>query len=101
MRHYGKVEKRDGSRYRVILACDGIPTERGPQAAADVAEEFTNRPWHKNVECKWGNGFLLLTAENDYDAQGLALMDEFSDAISACSAPDFGYAIRLVSVTAL
>ena len=41
---------------------------------------------------------VLLRAENDYDSQGLALMDEFSDAISACTAADFGYSIRLVSV---
>ena len=83
------------------MACDGIPDEQGPQAATDVAEEFTHRPWHENVECKWNGGTLLLSAENAYDPKGLALMDEFSDAISACTAADFGYDIRLVSATVL
>lgn len=83
------------------MACDGIPDDRGLQAVTDVAEEFTHRPWHENVECKWNDGALLLSAENDYDPKGLALMDEFSDAISACTAADFGYRIRLVSATDL
>ena len=89
------------SRYRIVLACDGIPADRGPEAVADVAEEFTHRPWHEKIECTWSDGSLLLSAENDYDPQGLALMDEFSDAISACTAADFGYSIRLVSATNL
>jgi hypothetical protein len=89
----------DFSRYRIVAACDGIPDEQGPQASLDVAEEFTHRPWHENVECKWTDGTLLLSAENDYDPEGLALMDEFSDAIAACTTADFGYSIRLVSAT--
>jgi hypothetical protein len=88
-------------RYRIVLACDGIPDDRGLQAAMDVAEEFAHRPWHEIVECKWKDGALLLSAENEYDPKGLALMDEFSDAISACLAADFGYSIRLVSTTDL
>src|SRR5439155_1050678 len=56
-----------------------------PQAAADIAEEFTHRRWHENVECKWNGESLILTAENDFDAEGRALTDEFSDAIAACS----------------
>lgn len=95
------MEEVEGSRYRVVVACDGIPDDRGVQAATDVTEEFTHRPWHENVECQWGGGVLLLTAENDYDPEGLALMDEFSDAISACLAADFGYSIRLVSAIGL
>jgi hypothetical protein len=79
------------------LACDGIPADRGPETVADVAKEFTQRAWHENVESTWRDGSLLLSAENEYDRQGLALMDEFSDAISACTAADFGYSIRLVS----
>jgi hypothetical protein len=76
----------------VVLACDGIPADRGPQTVADIAEEFTRRPWHENVECKWSDGSLLLSAESDFDVSG---------AISACSAVDFGHGIRLVSITAL
>jgi hypothetical protein len=94
------MEKGDGGRYRIVLACDGIPADVSTQAAADIAGEFTHRPWHENVECKWSDGSLLLGAENDFDPQGLALMDEFSDAVSACTSADFGYGIRLVSIIA-
>ena len=93
--------ENERNRYRIVLACDGIPEDKGPQAVTDVAEELTHRPWHENVECRWTDGVLLLSAENGYDAEGLALMDEFSDAISACTAADFGYSIRLVSATGL
>ena len=89
------------NRYRIVLACEGVPDDQGPQAAVDIAEEFTHRHWHENVECKWNDGTLLLSAENDYDHQGLALMDEFSDAISACTTAGFGYDIRLVSAIAV
>jgi hypothetical protein len=95
------MEEDQSNRYRIVLACDGIPDDRGPQAAIDVAEEFTHRPWHENVHCKWSDSVLLLSAENDYDPKGLALMDEFSDALSACLAANFGYSIRLVSTTDL
>ena len=40
---------------------------QGAQAADDIAEEFTHRRWHENVECKWKDGTLLLSAENDDD----------------------------------
>ena len=95
------MKEVERSRYRVVLACDGIPDDRGLQAVTDITEEFTHRPWHENVECKWNDGVLFLSAENDYDPKALALMDEFSDAISACLAADFGYSIRLVSATDL
>jgi hypothetical protein len=72
------------SHYRVVLACDGVPLDAGPRGAVDIAEEFTHRPWHQNVTCTWDGQSLILEAENDFDADGLALMDEFSDAISAC-----------------
>jgi hypothetical protein len=78
-----KMEKSGSNRYRIVLACDDVPADRAMQTASDVAEEFTHRPWHENVECKWSDGSLLLSAEDDHDPQGLALMYEFSDAISA------------------
>jgi hypothetical protein len=93
------MNEEERCRYRVVLACDGIPDSQGLQAAADVAVEFTHRPWHEKVVCKWHDGSLFLSAENDYDPEGLALIDEFSDAISACTPPDFGYSIRLVSAS--
>jgi hypothetical protein len=70
------MERGKSSRYRIVLACDGIPPDRGLQTVADAAEGFMDRPWHENVECKWSDDSLLLSAENDYDPHGLALMDE-------------------------
>ncbi len=84
--------------YRVVLACDGIPANEAPQAAIDIAEQFKQRPWHQNVTCKWDGHSLILQAENDYDDQGLALRDEFSDLISACVRTPFDGDIRILSV---
>lgn len=88
MTHMGQHHTREGAvkRYRIALSCDGVPLAAGAQAAVDIKEEFTHRPWHENVKCEWNSTSLVLTAENDYDAQGIALMDEFSDAIAACIA---------------
>jgi hypothetical protein len=69
--------------YRVILACTGVPTNAGAQAALDITEEFTHRPWHHSAVCRWDGNVLILQAENDFDPNGVALTDEFSDAISA------------------
>ena len=41
--------------------------------------------------------FLFITVENDYDPEGQALMDEFSDCISMYVTEPFDGAIRLVS----
>jgi hypothetical protein len=84
-------------RYRVTLACDGVPADAGAQAATDITDEFKQRPWHQNVTCEWDGRSLILEAENDFDARGLALMDEFSDAISACVREHFDGDIRVVS----
>jgi hypothetical protein len=87
-----------GKRYHIELVCDGVPQNAGSAAAIDILHEFGHRPWHENVQCVWNGVALLLTAENDYDADARALMDEFSDAISACIAEGFDGDIRLVSV---
>jgi hypothetical protein len=70
--------------YRIVLAATGIPIDEGPAGARCISEEFAHRPWHQNVTCEWDGTRLILTAENDFDSDGLALMDEFSDAISGC-----------------
>jgi hypothetical protein len=88
-------------QYRITLACDGVSPYLGKTAAADITEEFTHRPWQQHVICTWDGKALILRAENDFDPEGLATMDEFSDAISACTPADFGYSIRLVSVSRL
>ncbi|HTR35481.1 MAG TPA: hypothetical protein VMH80_06250 [Bryobacteraceae bacterium] len=85
--------------YRVVLECEGLPGAAGPKAAVDVAEEFEHRPWHQNVSCTWDGQRLRLKAENDYDERGLALLDEFSDAIAACVSDAQCSDLRVVQVT--
>lgn len=87
--------------YRIVLACDGVPTHSGAAGAIDITEEFTHRPWHKNVTCEWDGVRLVLQADNDFDSDGLALCDEFSDAISACIRDYFDGKIEVVSITPL
>ena len=72
------------------------------QAALEIAEEFLHRPWHQNVRCTWDGRALHLEADNDFDDTGLALLDEFSDAIAACvkEHEECGD-LRVISVTAL
>jgi hypothetical protein len=98
---------RDGSsdpadkRYRIELICDGVPASAGSEAATGIREEFGHRPWHENVQCVWNGVALLLTTDNDCDSDGRALMDEFSDVISACVAGGFDGNIRVASVEEL
>jgi hypothetical protein len=87
--------------YRIVLACKGVPADVGAVAARDITDEFTHRPWHQNVRCEQDGTRLILQAENDYDSNGLALLDEFSDAISAFIADGFDGGIDVVSVTRL
>jgi hypothetical protein len=87
--------------YRIVLACKGVPADVGAVAARDIAEEFTHRPWHQNVHCEWDGSRLVLQADNDFDSNGLALMDEFSDAIAASITDSFDGGIDVVSVTTL
>jgi hypothetical protein len=88
--------------FHVVLECDaeGLSSEIGEQAAVDIAEEFAHRPWHTNVRCTWASHYMRLEADNDFDENGLALCDEFSDALAACIAmyERLGQ-IRIVSVT--
>ena len=90
------------SMFRIILECDAakLSDEIAEQAAIDIAEEFGHRPWQTNVRCTWASPRLRLETQNDYDNQGLATRDEFSDALAACVAM---YArvgdIRIVSIT--
>lgn len=88
--------------YRVTLACEAVPTSAGPTAAKDIQKEFSeHRPHHQNVVCTYTNGELVLTAENDFDPNGLALMDEFSDCISAHITELFDGQIRVVETASL
>ncbi|MGI9169659.1 MAG: hypothetical protein ACR2FH_05690 [Caulobacteraceae bacterium] len=85
--------------YRIVLVCDGVSKSVGPEAARDIAEEFrTHYPHEKNVLCTYARGKLMLVAENDYDPDGSALMDEFSDNIAAYIAEPFNGEINVLSV---
>jgi hypothetical protein len=84
--------------YRITLSSNCVKADCGEAAARDITEEFTHRPWHQNVRCEWDGSRLLLHAENDYDSNGLALMDEFSDAIAACIDEPLDGGIELLSV---
>ena len=87
--------------YRITLASKCVNAEGGETAARDITEEFTHRPWHHNVRCEWDGSRLLLHAENDFDLNGLALMDEFSDAIAAYIREPLEGGIEVLSVTRL
>ena len=73
-------------RYRGTLTCAGLTESEGSPAPADILEEFAERTWHEEVECRWDGNLLWLKAENDYDFDGQALLDEFGDAVIACIA---------------
>ena len=64
--------------HRVLAAWTGGP------APASIIVEFAHRPWQQNVRWAWDGLLLRLAADNDYDATGLALLDEFSGAVVAC-----------------
>ena len=85
--------------FKIVLICDGVPKHLGVEAAVDITEEFTHRPWHQNVVCSWNGSALVLSAENDVDENGLALRDEFSDAIAACISEGFNGHLFVQSVT--
>jgi hypothetical protein len=70
--------------FKARVSCRGLLHDEGAPAPIDILEEFSHRPWHSNVRCEWDGACLWLEAENDYDANGSALLDEFSDAVVAC-----------------
>lgn len=83
--------------YRITLACIGIDPLVGDTAAKDIEGEFRDhRNWHQDVTCKFNDGELILIGTNDVDKNGLALLDEFGDCLSAYLA-EHG-ATRIVSV---
>jgi len=87
---------------RVVLVCDGVAEAEGLEAASDIAREFNEQrgPRYQHAACLFEAGTLWLSCENDgWDADGLNLMDEFSDCICAYlkSSPEGG--MRFVSAT--
>lgn len=85
--------------FHVVLECEMAESAEPQQAASDITEEFRKRPWHQNVRCTWDGRALQLEADSDYDENGLALQDEFSDAISAYVKDPGDGDLRVISVT--
>lgn len=70
--------------FKITMRAGGVDVDVGPTAAEDIQSEFRqHRPWHERVTCTFANGTLTLVAFNDFDSDGLALSDEFSDCLSA------------------
>jgi hypothetical protein len=84
--------------YRIVLTCTGVPSDAGEAGAREIAEEFTHRKQHQNVTCAWNGSQLILQADNDFDSNGSALVDDFSDAISACIKDGFDGDVRILSI---
>jgi len=70
--------------FQITVSCTGVSEAAALAGLADIAEEFTQRPWQESVSCRWESGRLVLQAINDYDTDGQALLGEFSDAVCAC-----------------
>jgi hypothetical protein len=70
--------------FRITIECMGIPTDAGPSGAADIEKEFRDhRRWWLQPKCTYVDGKISLTVTSDFDADGKALSDEFSDCLSA------------------
>lgn len=70
--------------YRITRECFAAPAAAGDEAARDITQAFRlHYPHERNVTCSFMDGKLRLVAENDYDPEGLNLMDEFSDNMCA------------------
>jgi hypothetical protein len=70
--------------FRITIRAGGISPYIGPRAAQDIENEFhERRQWHKQVACSFSAGTLTLVALNDFDRDGRALSDEFSDCLCA------------------
>lgn len=70
--------------FEIVISCGGVSEQVALAGVGDILTEFAERPWHSAVSCRWDGTRILLQARNDYDSTGLALLDEFSDAICAC-----------------
>ena len=87
--------------YRVTLSASNIDLAVGLEAAADIEREFRDhRDWHQDVRCVLEGTTLVLTAVNDFDEDGRALLDEFGDCLVAYLSPNDGD-LRIVSVEVL
>jgi hypothetical protein len=79
------------------MIATGCPPHLGSKAAPAITQEFKQRPWYSNVTCSWNGSDLILVADNEEEFNKLALVDEFSDAISSCISDGFDGDIKVVS----
>ena len=70
--------------YRATVICTGLTEPEAREAVTDMLSEFEQRPWQLEVECEWREGVLRLSAQNEVDSTGMALLDEFGDVVVAC-----------------
>jgi hypothetical protein len=88
----------EGHMFTIKLICRGIPKELGPKTATHITEEFWYCSCYANAICLWREDTLQLEATSDFDSDGRALAEEFSEAISACVAEPFDGAISVEQV---
>lgn len=69
--------------FRNTVICEGLKDSETAKAVADMLSEFAQRPWHQTVTCEWKAGILRLSTHSEGDATGMALLDEFQDAVVA------------------
>jgi hypothetical protein len=70
--------------FRITIDCIGVPPNVGPAAAVDIEQEFReHRRWWGEPRCTYADGSISLTASSEVDPDGLALLDEFGDCLSA------------------
>lgn len=69
--------------YRVTVVCRGLKESQLVEAVSAMLSEFAERPWQTDVTCEAEDGVLRLSALNDFDSNGQALLDEFQDAVVA------------------
>jgi hypothetical protein len=83
--------------HRVILSCP-CPSTFGEELAKEIEAEFHQHyPHEHEVSCVFEDGKLYFASTNDYDPEGLNLMDEFSDVITAYEPEHFDGDIKFVS----
>ena len=87
--------------YRTTLSCAGLSEHEGRGAPVDILAEFAERSWHTHVECTWNGKSLFLSARNDFDDDGQALLDEFRDVVIACVKTDNTIRFNIESIVEL
>ena len=69
--------------YLATVICRGLTDTEAHEAVTDMLSEFKQPPWQLEVACEWRDGLLRLSAQNEVDSTGMALLDEFGDAVTA------------------